>query len=483
MGEESRNRPKSNYYGVAKGRKPGIFTSWSQCHKQINGFSGECFKGFEKLEDCVGFMMEKGAFESENDVRVHHNMSEESLSSYRQRNSPQTHSDNSDVADNVEPDVNQQHQDPPGTHAASSTSGAIQQLSELESTTSPCEAFVSSLDTIYSYNAHDIQTTLEKLSIETLKGLHKELWVKMTSVFQPLKDSKLIMRQLKHTLIPDIYQFGLSLVNNILTKDVDKMYVSKDSSHTEAPVEIIDSNTEFDNLLKIVLDIRSRMSGLEKELEKVKVENKKLSTIVRSLECSSGNIAQCTDAANQTNETVPETASADANNSSLLAVTHQSIVVSSSEDSSDTDTESFQPPSRYMKKIRKLERKVKSLTKSAAVVPNPVTEERPVPPQTVRNTLRAAQPPPENKTSASSTYSELYIGGVSGDNTPDDIRSYLNAEGIRNIKSVHPLSQNNDWQSFKVNMSQSDCNLALMSVKWPVGIRIRPCNTCNISVK
>ena len=181
--------------------------------------------------------------------------------------------------------------------------------------------------------------------------------MKMTSFFQQLKDSKLIMRQLKHTRIPDIYHFGLSLVYNILTKDVDKMYVSKDSSHTEAPVEIIDSNTEFDNLLKIRLDIKSRMSGLEKELEKVKVENKKLFTIVRSLECSSGNIAQCTDAANQTNETVPETTSADANNSSLLAVTHQSIVVSSSEDASDTDTESFQAPSRYMKKIRKLERK------------------------------------------------------------------------------------------------------------------------------
>ena len=118
-------------------------------------------------------MMEKGEFESENDVRVHHNMSEESLSPYRQRNSPQTHSDNSDVDDSVEPDVNQQHQDPPGTHASSSTSGAIQQLSELESTTSPCEAFVSSLDTIYSYNAHDIQTTLEKLSIETLKDYTK----------------------------------------------------------------------------------------------------------------------------------------------------------------------------------------------------------------------------------------------------------------------------------------------------------------------
>ena len=70
MGEESRNLSKSNYYGVAKERKPGIFTSWSCSTSKINGFSGECFKGFEKLEDCVAFMMEKGAFESENDVHV-----------------------------------------------------------------------------------------------------------------------------------------------------------------------------------------------------------------------------------------------------------------------------------------------------------------------------------------------------------------------------------------------------------------------------
>ncbi|MDO5017771.1 MAG: ribonuclease H family protein [Lagierella massiliensis] len=41
----------SKYYAVKKGRKPGIYNSWDQCKKQIDGFSGAVFKKFsDKLE-------------------------------------------------------------------------------------------------------------------------------------------------------------------------------------------------------------------------------------------------------------------------------------------------------------------------------------------------------------------------------------------------------------------------------------------------
>ncbi|MDX2231444.1 MAG: viroplasmin family protein [Leptolyngbyaceae cyanobacterium bins.349] len=37
---------KAKYYAVIKGRKTGIFTSWSQCEQQVKGFSGAIFKSF-----------------------------------------------------------------------------------------------------------------------------------------------------------------------------------------------------------------------------------------------------------------------------------------------------------------------------------------------------------------------------------------------------------------------------------------------------
>lgn len=37
---------KVKYYAVIKGRRTGIFTSWSQCEQQVKGFSGAIYKSF-----------------------------------------------------------------------------------------------------------------------------------------------------------------------------------------------------------------------------------------------------------------------------------------------------------------------------------------------------------------------------------------------------------------------------------------------------
>ncbi len=38
---------KQKYYVVWKGNKPGIYTSWDECKKQITGFIGAVYKSFE----------------------------------------------------------------------------------------------------------------------------------------------------------------------------------------------------------------------------------------------------------------------------------------------------------------------------------------------------------------------------------------------------------------------------------------------------
>lgn len=47
---------KKNYYGVKKGKKTGIFTSWAECKESIDGFGGAEFKGFATKEEVCRYL-------------------------------------------------------------------------------------------------------------------------------------------------------------------------------------------------------------------------------------------------------------------------------------------------------------------------------------------------------------------------------------------------------------------------------------------
>jgi ribonuclease HI len=43
---------KRKFYVVWKGRKPGVFTSWNACKRQIDGFEGAQYKSFASLDEA-----------------------------------------------------------------------------------------------------------------------------------------------------------------------------------------------------------------------------------------------------------------------------------------------------------------------------------------------------------------------------------------------------------------------------------------------
>lgn len=47
---------KNTHYAVRSGREPGIYTSWNQCKKQIDGFENSRYKGFPTLATAQAFM-------------------------------------------------------------------------------------------------------------------------------------------------------------------------------------------------------------------------------------------------------------------------------------------------------------------------------------------------------------------------------------------------------------------------------------------
>lgn len=51
-------------YAVKKGRNTGIFFSWDECKKQVDGYSGAEFKNFADVEDAISYLQaEGGTFE------------------------------------------------------------------------------------------------------------------------------------------------------------------------------------------------------------------------------------------------------------------------------------------------------------------------------------------------------------------------------------------------------------------------------------
>jgi viroplasmin and RNaseH domain-containing protein len=50
------NLSKKKFYAVRKGYKVGIYNTWDECKKQVNGFSGAEYKSFQTLEEANEYM-------------------------------------------------------------------------------------------------------------------------------------------------------------------------------------------------------------------------------------------------------------------------------------------------------------------------------------------------------------------------------------------------------------------------------------------
>jgi viroplasmin and RNaseH domain-containing protein len=49
---------KKQFYAVAVGKQPGIYKSWYEAEKQVNGFKGAIFRGFVYKSDAKAYMAE-----------------------------------------------------------------------------------------------------------------------------------------------------------------------------------------------------------------------------------------------------------------------------------------------------------------------------------------------------------------------------------------------------------------------------------------
>mmetsp|Transcript_775 Transcript_775/g.871 ORF Transcript_775/g.871 Transcript_775/m.871 type:complete len:309 (-) Transcript_775:3-929(-) len=58
------------YYAVAKGIKPGIYTSWSLCKQNVNGYKGAVFKKFVSVKQAQQFIESNSSTKSSQTARI-----------------------------------------------------------------------------------------------------------------------------------------------------------------------------------------------------------------------------------------------------------------------------------------------------------------------------------------------------------------------------------------------------------------------------
>ncbi|XP_016199253.1 ribonuclease H-like [Arachis ipaensis] len=58
---------RHNYYVVRKGRVPGIYTNWVDCERQVSGFKGNEYKGFQVRREAVEWLNSGGDNSGEHD--------------------------------------------------------------------------------------------------------------------------------------------------------------------------------------------------------------------------------------------------------------------------------------------------------------------------------------------------------------------------------------------------------------------------------
>ena len=140
--------------------------------------------------------------------------------------------------------------------------GTITTLDELQRTPEGDipDTFMNSLNNIYQFNVVDIQNALSRLPMEVLSTLHKTLCETVVSSFPQYQDRRIVQRQVKNTIVPDIINLGSSIANDSPHRDLDRIFLERTNPHNPLSSPNPD---DYNNLLRLVYELKERIEQLE----------------------------------------------------------------------------------------------------------------------------------------------------------------------------------------------------------------------------
>lgn len=477
-------RPNKQFYAVAAGRKKGIFTEWSLCNQQVDKFSGQCFRGFDSIEECEEFLLAR-AVSSDTDIMVYHKDSAIPLKDFN----PTQHLDsvskcnkstditknNEFVAyeglkvdmpplDNLKRKADQMSPD--------CESDIYKTLGGIDDPTIFSKKFCDNMTTLFQYDKTSLTDFLvsyagsEPSRKDTLCRLRLDLLDQMRSRFPDVGNAELINRHKPNTLSEDIYIMGYSIVNGILDKRLGKFLKSADSSHTLS--DLTSQGNDNSELLAVCLALKDNVGVLTSSVKTLTNETGSLKSTVKSLtnEVCSLKSTIATLEARLKNSTPAPTGEVPVPvpNTPLTSIlpTSPKPVIEIPDQNNEQDNEQtshaqefndYQLSAEERRKIRRGDLKE---------------------PETKRKEVNGTSTNHCAVRGATRTY-QTYIGGLRKDTTVGDVRSHLVDLGIDHVSDIILLPCRIPNQtSFCVSVdSKSDEDKIYTQEKWPLGIRIR----------
>jgi hypothetical protein len=203
--------------------------------------------------------------------------------------------------------------------------------------------------------------------------------------------------------------------DHCLTKDTEKAYTHNEGPNTEHQPVTSAYDLELPKLLEIVLGLQQKVATIEKELTVVKQDNNALHTRLEAL-TNDVQPRESLDLDTQRQPVIPVSSTITTDGSLRTGDTSSSSGSSGDGSSSDEDSV-FQPPARYLKKIKRLENRLNMLQPPTSQDSNQPSK---------ANFTKAVGPRQTTRTGGTTTgrnnpvttNKDLYVGRVSGSNGP-----------------------------------------------------------------
>lgn len=377
------------------------------------------------------------------------------------------------------------------------------------------KVYTNCLSTVHQYAQQDIHDCLVKVDLDTLNTIHKSLCDCVIQILPQFKDRRVVNRQVKRTIVPDILSLGYSVINKAADKDLDKIFQNRDSHNVESHENL--SNAQLNELLELlgtVAALGTKVDVLEKKLQDLVTENQSLKDRLSNLEQNAPptNVNPGNEAPNSgpehpqedhgNGESVSNPSEGAAKTDTLEEGNDDVIITAvvkpdhatdapSDTDSDVTDSEDnshFILPRKYRLKLRKLEQKAAEAKLQEKERPAKVLDKnRPKALQVADNNqiTKSSVTDGNRQTSnliaaSSTTTKDIYIGGVSNTNSTADIESHMSHMGITVTGMVKILSQGPVHKSFRVTVPSDSYETALHDGNWPTGITVRPFRPKNL---
>ena len=345
----------------------------------------------------------------------------------------------------------------PGMSRDDANNVVIRQLPDLNSVADDKydDVFMRSLNTIYQYSLRDIQDQLQKASMKVLTVLHKALCDKVRTDFSQYKDRRAINRQVKHTIVPDIFNLGYSLVNKSQSNELDKIFVNKDESlaaDTDSDMAAL-SVSEYQELLQVVADLTQRLTYLESKVKTFQREGCKL---VSEKDIGTSPLKPLRTSDLSDNDSPDTNTDGDTD----LSTDHEDNV----RDNNEKQNEPFEYQGAYRRKLNRRRKRQ----------PNTTTIDTASSKHTTKNAVSIPTKSHKVIASASRPKKSVYVGNIDVSHSADDIRGHPKGINVTHGVTVTDLARRRDWRSFKVEVPADKLQAVLDKESWSQGVIVRP---------